>query len=77
MLRSLLWIAGICALIYLGATVKLGKHTTFGHLKRIWSSHETQDLVHGVEEKAAPSLDKMKHAVQEGDDRASNTEPVK
>ena len=60
MLKLLLTILIIGALAYCGATVKLGKHTFFGHIRAIWHTEEVQDLKHGVEDKAGPTVDKLK-----------------
>lgn len=49
-----------------GATVKLGDKTFFQHVAAIWASDETQDLVEGVKETAAPTIEKMKKGVQAG-----------
>ena len=54
LIRLLFWIAFIAGFIWFGSTVSLGKHTLFGHIRRIWHSQETQDLVHGTEEAAKP-----------------------
>jgi len=48
------------ALAFCGATVKLGDYTFFGHVRRIWHTDEVQDLKHGVEDKAGPTVDKLK-----------------
>ena len=48
------------------ATVKLGKRTFFGHVRRIWSSDETQELVDGVKEKSVPVVDKLGRGVKAG-----------
>ncbi len=59
MLKLLLTILIIGALAYCGATVKLGNYTFFGHVRRIWHTEEVQELKHGVEDKAGPTVDKL------------------
>ena len=66
LLRLILWLALIVGFVWFGATVPLGNHTFFGHLKRIWSSRETQDMVKGVDEAARPAADKVKRAAEAG-----------
>jgi hypothetical protein len=66
LIRFLFWVALLGAFIWFGATVPLGKHTFFGHLKAIWHSKETQDLVKGADEAAGPAADKVKRAVSAG-----------
>jgi len=63
--RFLFWVAFICFFIWFGTSVTLGKYTLFGHIRRIWHSQETQDLVHGTEEAAKPVVDKVKRGVDE------------
>ena len=50
-IRGLISLFVLVLLIWLGATVKLGKKTTFGHIKSIWQSEPTQELVDGVKDK--------------------------
>lgn len=68
MIRSLITIVILGSLVYCGATVNLGERTFFGHVSRIWSSDETQDLVEGVKEKSEPVLDKLERGVKAGYD---------
>jgi hypothetical protein len=65
LIRFLIWVALLCAFIWFGFNVRLGKYTLFGHIGRIWHSQETQDLVHGTEEAAKPVVDKVKHEVND------------
>jgi hypothetical protein len=67
-LRLLVWIVFICAFVYFGATVKLGKRTLFGHVRAIWHTEEVQDLKEGVKEKAGPTVDRVKRGVERGYD---------
>ncbi len=66
LIRTLITLAILGSLVFCGATVKLGSHTFFGHVKRIWSSDETQEMVDGVKEKGEPVVDKVKRGVEAG-----------
>jgi hypothetical protein len=70
MIRLLFWIAAIAALIWFATTYPLGKYTLWGHMKRIWTSQETKDMVKGTEEATKPAIDKAKRAVKAGVDEA-------
>jgi hypothetical protein len=59
-LKLIVYLVLIAAFVYFGATVKLGKHTFFGHVRAIWHTEEVQDLKQGVEDKAGPAVDKLK-----------------
>jgi hypothetical protein len=65
LVKFLLGVAMLGGFIWFGATVPLGKHTMFGHVRRIWHAEETQDAVQGTKEAAAPVVDKVKDAVRE------------
>jgi hypothetical protein len=65
-IRSLVTLAILVALIYLGATVKVGKHTFFGHIRAIWHTEEVQDLKDGVKEKAEPAVTRVKRGIEAG-----------
>ncbi len=66
MIRFLLFLALAAALAYCGATVKLGKHTFFGHIRAIWHTEEVQDLKEGVKETAGPTVDRIERGVKAG-----------
>ena len=66
LIRFSFWVALLCGFVWFGATVPLGKHTFFGHLKAIWHSQETRDMVKGAEEAARPAAEKVKRAVEAG-----------
>jgi hypothetical protein len=79
-LKLLLTLLIIGGLAYCGATVKLGDHTFFGHVRRIWHTEEVQDLKHGVEDKAGPTVDKLKRGGEAAykamkEDDAGNSQP--
>jgi hypothetical protein len=63
LLVLLLCLAGFA---WFGASVPLGNQTLFGHLSRIWHSEETQDLVDGAKEAAAPAVEKLGRGVARG-----------
>jgi hypothetical protein len=65
-IRLLLSICIIVFLAYLGATVKIGKHTFFGHVRAIWHTEEVQDLKDGVKEKAGPAVHRVKRGIEAG-----------
>lgn len=69
-LKFLFWCAAIVGFIWFGMYVPLGKATLFGHIKRIWNTQETKDLVEGTKEAARPAADKVKRAVKAGVDEA-------
>ena len=71
MIRFLVFLALATGLAYCGATVKLGKHTFFGHVKAIWATHEVQDLKEGVKEKAGPAADRVKRGIEKGYEAAT------
>ena len=60
LIKFLISMSLIAGFVWFGATVPLGKHTLFGHFKAIWNSKETQDMVEGTKEAAAPAVDKLK-----------------
>ena len=66
MIRLLVFLALALGLGYCAATVPLGKRTFFGHVRAIWSTNEVQDLKQGVQEKAGPTVDRVKHGIDRG-----------
>jgi hypothetical protein len=68
--RKLIFLICVGVFIWFGFTVPLGKYTLFGHIRRIWHTQETQDLVKGAEDTAKPVVDKVKRGVQAGVDEA-------
>lgn len=75
MLRLIVFLALAIGVVWFGATVNLGKRTLFGHVRAIWATEEVQDLKHGVEEKAAPAVDRVKRGVKAGINAAKDDEP--
>lgn len=66
MIRLLVFLAIAGGLAYCGATVPLGKRTFFGHVRAIWATDEVQQLKQGVEDTAAPAVDRVKRGVKAG-----------
>lgn len=66
MLRLLFTLAILGGIAYLGATVKLGQKTFFEHVSAIWHTKEAQDLKQGVEDTAAPAVDKIERGAKAG-----------
>jgi hypothetical protein len=60
----ILMIAG--GLAFAGSTVMLGNRTFFGHVRAIWATEEVQDMKKGIEEKAAPAVERVKRGVEAG-----------
>ena len=65
-IRFIVTLAALIALVWAGATVKVGKHTFFGHVRAIWHTEQVQDLKEGVKEKAGPAVDRVKRGIEAG-----------
>ncbi|MBK9033857.1 MAG: hypothetical protein IPL61_21745 [Myxococcales bacterium] len=76
MIRSVVTLILVGVLIFMGATVKLGKRTFFGHVSAIWSTSEAKDMREGVSEKAKPVVEKVKRGVEAGYKEATKDEAV-
>ena len=74
MIRFLITVFIVGALVFFGATVKLGKRTFFGHVKAIWSTQEAKDMRDGVSDKAGPVVDKIERGVKAGVHEAARDE---
>ena len=66
MIKLIIYLLIAGALVYCGATVKLGNRTFFGHVRAIWHTEEMQELKHGIEDKAGPTADKLKRGAEAG-----------
>jgi hypothetical protein len=73
-IRLLVWLVIAAALVWCGATVKLGKRTFFGHVSAIWSTPEAQDMKQGIQEKAGPLVDKVERGVKAGYHEATRSD---
>lgn len=71
MIRLIVFLALAAGFVWFGSSVNLGKRTLFGHVRAIWATEQVQDLKHGVEEKAAPAVDRVKRGVKAGIEAAS------
>jgi hypothetical protein len=71
LLKFFIFLACVVVFLWFGSTVKLGKHTLFGHVSRIWHTEEAQDLVKGAKDSAGPTVDKVKRGVKAGLDEAT------
>ena len=74
MIRLLVFLALAAGFVWFGSSVQIGKHTLFGHVRAIWATEQVQDLKHGVEEKAAPAVDRVKRGVKAGIEAARGTD---
>jgi hypothetical protein len=73
LIKLLFWVAALAALVWFATTQKLGNYTLWGHLKRVWKSQETQEMVQSTEEAAKPAIKKVKKAVKAGVDEAQRS----
>jgi hypothetical protein len=73
-MRTILSLILIVGLLVIGATVKLGNHTFFGHIKNIWSTDETQEMVKGIKETSGPMVDRVQRGVKAGLEEARRTD---
>ncbi|ACY18441.1 hypothetical protein [Haliangium ochraceum] len=65
-LRNIVYLVVFVALVYLGATVPLGSRTFFGHVRNIWASEETREMVDGIKKSGRPMYEGLKRGVEEG-----------
>lgn len=75
-IRFVLTLGIVGVLVFVGATVPMGKRTFFGHVRAIWSTDEARDMRDGVGEKTAPVVDKVKRGVEAGVREATKDEPA-
>jgi hypothetical protein len=75
MIKLIVYLALAGAVVFFGSTVQLGKRTFFGHVRAIWHTEEVQDMKHGIEEKAGPAVDRIKHGVEVGYKAATSDDP--
>ena len=66
-----LGLALVAGLVWFGMSVRLGKHTLFGHFEAIFESDETHDLVEGTKETIDPTVERVKRGVKAGMDEAA------
>jgi phage gp45-like len=65
-IRLIIWLAIIIGIVWFSVTVKLGQKTLVEHVRAIWHTNEVQDLKHGVEDKAGPTVDKLERGAKAG-----------
>lgn len=66
LLKLALYVAAIAGFIWFGTTVKLGQRTLFQHLRNIWHTHESQELVDGTKGKVGELVDEASDKVAKG-----------
>ena len=71
LLKFVLGLAIVAAVLWFGMSVRLGKHTLFGHFEAIFKSDETKDLVDGTRESIDPAVERVKRSVKAGMDEAA------
>ena len=59
-------LGGLCALVWFGATAKLGDRTLFEHVQAIWKTPESQGLVRGTKDKMGGLVDRATDRVVKG-----------
>ena len=77
MLRWLVTLVVLGTIIFIGATVPMGKRTFFGHVRAIWKTDEAKDMREGVGEKTAPVVDKLKRGAEAGYREATKDEDAR
>jgi hypothetical protein len=66
---------GFVAFAWFGATVKLGPQTLFQHLRAIGQTKESQELVDGTKQAAAPLVDDVRRHIASKPEPASAAPP--
>ncbi len=64
--RLLFWLAIFAVLIWLGATVELGRKTFFEHVRAVWATDEAREMVEGVKETADPVSKRVRRGAEAG-----------
>lgn len=59
-------LAGLAAMAWFGFTVKLGERTLFEHVRAIWKTPESQDLLRGTKEKVGSLVDRATDKATKG-----------
>jgi hypothetical protein len=58
LLKLVVLVGGLGAVLWFGATVRLGERTLFEHLQAIWKTHESQELMRGTKDKMGNLVDR-------------------
>jgi hypothetical protein len=64
--KLIVYLAIIVAIVWFSVSVQLGTKTLVEHVRAIWHTSEVQELKHGVEDKAAPAVDKLERGAKAG-----------
>jgi hypothetical protein len=56
-------LTGLVLFAWFGLTVKLGSHTLFQHLRAIGQSKESEELIDGTKEAAAPLVEDVRRRI--------------
>ena len=73
LVKLVLAIALVALLAWVTVTVPIGHYTFAQHVRRIWRTEETQDLVRSTKETAAPALERVSRGVSEAQKPAHKT----
>ena len=66
MIKLIVYLAIIVAIVWFSVTLKLGTKTLVEHVRAIWHTSEVQDLKHGVEDRAGPTVEKLERGAKAG-----------
>ncbi len=66
LLRLVAYLVVLVALVWFGATVKLGKYTLFDHVQNIWKTQESRELVEGTKGKVGDLVNRASDRVVKG-----------
>jgi hypothetical protein len=66
LLKLVLLLGLVAGFIWFGSTVELGRRTLFGHIRNIWQTHESQELVDGAKGKVEDLVDRASVKVSKG-----------
>ena len=73
LIRSVITLGVLLFVAFLAYTVPIGDRTLVGHVKQIWATAETQELVDGVKDKSGPVIDRVKRGVKAGVEAAADS----
>ncbi len=65
-LKLVIYLALLAGFIWFGTNVQLGNRTLFGHIRNIWKTHESQELVDGAKGKVGDLVDRASDKVAKG-----------
>lgn len=70
--RLLGWILFLFLFLWFATKVSLGKYTLIEHVKRIWSTKETQELVEGTKKTVKEEWKQIQPSEKDGDKDPEN-----